>query len=333
CGARLAVYALFAAAFFPTGGQNMVFLLYLIGIAFAILTGLIMRKTVLQGGTDHFVMEMPTYQIPGLRNILLNTWGKLKGFVLGAGKLIVMVVMLINVVNSLGTDGSFGNQNTEKSVLSSVAKTVTPIFEPMGITQANWPATVGIVSGLLAKEVVVGTLDALYSQMDAPPASEASAAAPYDLIAGLTAAAETIPVNVRDALGNLSDPLGFGSIEETPEVQSATFSAMQKYFDGKVGAFAYLLFILMYFPCVAATGAMYREVGARWALLGVLWSTGLGYGTAVLYYQVATFARHPNQSLIWIALVLTSFTLAIYALHRAGRKPQSPIIPLQFKVS
>ena len=333
CGARLAVYALFAAAFFPTGGQNMVFLLYLIGIAFAILTGLIMRKTVLQGGTDHFVMEMPTYQIPGLRNILLNTWGKLKGFVLGAGKLIVMVVMLINVVNSLGTDGSFGNQNTEKSVLSSVAKTVTPIFEPMGITQANWPATVGIVSGLLAKEVVVGTLDALYSQMDAPPASEASAAAPYDLIAGLTAAAETIPVNVRDALGNLSDPLGFGSIEETPEVQSATFSAMQKYFDGKVGAFAYLLFILMYFPCVAATGAMYREVGARWALLGVLWSTGLGYGTAVLYYQAATFARHPNQSLIWIALVLTSFTLAIYALHRAGRKPQTPIIPLQFKVS
>jgi ferrous iron transport protein B len=78
---------------------------------------------------------------------------------------------------------------------------------------------------------------------------------------------------------------------------------------------------------------MYREVGSRWALLGVLWSTGLGYGTAVLYYQAATFARHPNHSLIWIALILVSFTLAIYALYRAGRKPQARIIPLQFKVS
>jgi ferrous iron transport protein B len=333
CGARLAVYVLFAAAFFPTGGQNMVFSLYLIGIAFAILTALIMRKTVLQGGADHFVMEMPTYQIPGLRNVLLNTWGKLKGFVLGAGKLIVTVVMVINIVNSLGTDGSFGNQNTEKSVLSSVAKTVTPIFAPMGISQENWPATVGIVSGLLAKEVVVGTLDSLYSQMDAPAATTETEAAPYNLIAGLKTAADTIPKNLSDALNNLGDPLGFGSIEDKPEVQSATFTAMQKYFDGKVGAFAYLLFILMYFPCVAATGAMYREVGSRWALLGVLWSTGLGYGTAVLYYQAATFARHPNHSLIWIALILVSFTLAIYALYRAGRKPQARIIPLQFKVS
>jgi ferrous iron transport protein B len=327
------VYVLFAAAFFPTGGQNMVFSLYLIGIAFAILTALIMRKTLLQGGADHFVMEMPTYQIPGLRNVLLNTWGKLKGFVLGAGKLIVMVVMVINIVNSLGTDGSFGNQNTEKSVLSSLAKTVTPVFAPMGISQENWPATVGIVSGLLAKEVVVGTLDSLYSQMDAPAATTETEAAPYDLIAGLKTAADTIPKNLSDALDNLGDPLGFGSIEDKPEVQSATFTAMQKYFDGKVGAFAYLLFILMYFPCVAATGAMYREVGSRWALLGVLWSTGLGYGTAVLYYQAATFARHPNHSLIWIALILVSFTLAIYALYRAGRKPQARIIPLQFKVS
>ena len=333
CGARLAVYVLFAAAFFPTGGQNMVFSLYLIGIAFAILTALIMRKTVLQGGVDHFVMEMPTYQIPGLRNVLLNTWGKLKGFVLGAGKLIVMVVMVINIVNSLGTDGSFGNQNTEKSVLSSLAKTVTPVFAPMGISQENWPATVGIVSGLLAKEVVVGTLDSLYSQMDAPAATTEMEAAPYNLIAGLKTAADTIPKNLSDALNNLGDPLGFGSIEDKPEVQSATFTAMQKYFDGKVGAFAYLLFILMYFPCVAATGAMYREVGSRWALLGVLWSTGLGYGTAVLYYQAATFARHPNQSLIWIALILASFTLAIYALYRAGHKPQARVIPLQFKVS
>lgn len=318
CGARLAVYALFAAAFFPQGGQNIVFLLYVVGIAFAILTGLILRKTLLQGGADHFVMEMPTYQLPSLYNILLNTWGKLKGFIIGAGKLIVLVVMLINVANSLGTDGSFGNQNTEKSLLSAAAKAVTPAFAPMGISQENWPATVGIVSGLLAKEVVVGTLDALYGQMHAPAAEAEQDAEPFDLLAGLQAAVATIPTNLADALSNLSDPLGLGIVNEEQEVNSATFSAMQHYFDGKVGAFAYLLFILMYFPCVAATSAMVREVGARWAALGVAWSTFLGYGAAVVFYQTATFNQHPQYSLLWIGIILSVFTAAVYSFYRAG---------------
>lgn len=332
CGARLAVYALFASAFFQSGGQNIVFLLYLTGIAFAILTGLIMRKTLLQGGADHFVMEMPTYQVPGIRNILLNTWNKLKGFIVGAGKIIVLIVMIINVVNSLGTDGSFGNQNTEKSVLSATAKTVTPIFSPMGIEQDNWPATVGIVSGLLAKEVVVGTLDALYSQMNASPTDNAAEDAGYSLSGGLQEALATIPANVGDALGNLGDPLGFGAIDEDQGVSKDTFTAMNQYFDGKIGAFAYLLFILMYFPCVAATGAMYREVGSRWAALGVAWSTGLGYGAAVLFYQLATFSRHPAQSMIWTGLVLGAFALAVYAFYLAGRKDKHPPSGLQLNM-
>lgn len=327
CGARLAVYALFAAAFFQGGGQNMVFLLYLTGIGFAILTAYILRKTLLRGGTDHFVMEMPTYQLPRLQNVLLNTWNKLKGFLLGAGKIIVLVVMIINVANSIGTDGSFGNQNTEKSVLSAAAKTVTPVFHPIGITQDNWPATVGILSGLLAKEVVVGTLDALYSQMNG--SSNQQAASTYSFWRGLQTAAATIPANLTDALNHLGDPLDLGSVNQRPEeVSNATFTAMNHYFDGKIGAFAYLLFILMYFPCVASTGAMVREVGPGWALLGVAWSTGLAYGAATLFYQIATLTHHPAQSLWWTALVLLAFSLSIYAFYRAGQK-QVSLNPLQ----
>lgn len=273
-------------------------------------------------------MEMPTYQVPGLYNILLNTWNKLKGFILGAGQVIVLVVTAINVVNSLGTDGSFGNQNTEKSVLSAAAKTVTPIFSPFGLQADNWPATVGIVSGLLAKEVVVGTLDALYSQMGASDTAVQEEPKPYSLSNGLQEAVATIPANVGDALGNLSDPLGFGAINEEQEVSSTTFAAMQQHFDGKVGAFAYLLFILMYFPCVAATGAMYRETGSRWTLLGVAWSTGLGYAAATLFYQTATFAQHPLTSLAWIAGVLAAFSAAVYALYLAGRKEPSAKLQL-----
>lgn len=315
CGARLAVYALFAAAFFSTGGHNIVFLLYLVGIAFAILTALIMRKTLLRGKADHFVMEMPTYQIPHLRNVLINTWNKLKGFILEAGQLIIIVVMVINVVNSIGTDGTFGNENSEKSVLSATAKAITPIFEPMGIEQNNWPATVGILSGILAKEVVVGTLDALYSQ--------GSTTVPQDstpIITPLKQAFESIPDNLGNLTSLLTDPLGTQAANaDLSEVKSATFSAMNQHFSGQSGAFAYLLFILMYSPCVASVGAMVREVGKQWTILGLAWSTGLAYGVAVLFYQVATFNQHPLASLAWIVGVLSVFAGVVYLFYRAGQ--------------
>ncbi|MFN3785672.1 MAG: nucleoside recognition domain-containing protein, partial [Thiothrix sp.] len=197
-------------------------------------------------------------------------------------------------------------------------KAVTPAFAPMGIHQDNWPATVGIVSGLLAKEVVVGTLDALYAQMAAPAADVKQDAEAFDLLAGLQAAVATIPTNVAGALGNLGDPLGFGIVNEAQEVSSTTFRAMQQHFDGKVGAFAYLLFILMYFPCVAATSAMIREVGVRWAALGVAWSTFLGYGAAVVFYQAATLSQHPQHSLLWIGLILGIFAATVYSFYRVG---------------
>ena len=329
CGARLAVYALFAAAFFKTAGHNIVFLLYLVGIAFAVLTALIMRKTLLKGGAGHFVMEMPTYQLPQMRNVWLNTWNKLKGFVQDAGKIIVIMVAVINVMNSLGTDGSYGNQNSEKSVLSASAKAITPIFTPMGIEEDNWPATVGILSGLLAKEVVVGTLDALYSDIDkAADAATETEAAPT-MLAGLKDAFASIPENLKGLGDTLLDPLGIGSISEDQEVEKSTFTAMQHRFDGAIGAFAYLLFILMYFPCVAATAAMHREIGVRWTLLGVGWSTGLGYGAAVLFYQLATFAQHPTQSMLWSAGVLGAFALAVFAFYRAGKQPAESKLSLK----
>jgi ferrous iron transport protein B len=328
CGARLAVYVLFASAFFPKSAQNIVFLLYLLGIFFAIATGFLLRKTILKGEADDFFMELPGYQIPSLKNVLINTWNKLKGFILGAGRIIVLVVMVINVANSIGTDGSFGNQDTEKSVLSATAKMVTPIFAPMGIHQDNWPATVGIITGLLAKEVVVGTLDSLYSKIDqveqAPQQEE-----PFELGQSLLAAFSTIPTNMMSALNNITDPLGLGAVSNTTDLEKAaqeqqvsasTFGAMVKRFDGKIGAFAYLLFILMYFPCVAATGAMYREVGTRWTLMGVGWSTGLGYAIAVLFYQLGTFSAHPTQSLIWTAIIFVLFAIVIYTLLLAGKK-------------
>ena len=116
CGARLPVYALFAAAFFPIGGQNIVFGLYILGILAAILTGLVMKKTLLKGEVSHFIMELPPYHLPRLKGVLIRTWERLQAFLWKAGRVIVLMVMILGLLNSLSFDGSFGDQDSERSV-------------------------------------------------------------------------------------------------------------------------------------------------------------------------------------------------------------------------
>lgn len=321
CGARLPVYALFAAAFFPVGGQNLVFGLYLFGIVVAVLTGLIMRYTLLQGEPTPFLMELPTYHLPTLRGIYIKTWDRLKTFIFNAGKLIVPMVLVLNILNSLGTDGSFGRENSDQSVLSEIGRVLTPAFQPMGIQPDNWPATVGIFTGVLAKEAVVGTLDALYSQMAANAENQEEEA--FELSKALLAACQTVPDNLKAIADKLLDPLGLGignvndvaAAAEQQEVKVATFGVMQSQFDGQIGAFAYLLFILLYAPCVAATAAVYKETNAAWALFVVCWTTFVAYMTATLFYQGMTFAQNPATAGFWFGLFSILF-VAILSLLR-----------------
>ena len=331
CGARLPVYALFAAAFCPNNGQNLVFGLYLIGILAAIGTGMIMKRTLLPGQSSGFMMELPPYHLPSLKGVLLRTWDRVKLFLKDAGKVIVIMVVVLNVLNSIGKDGSFGNEDTDQSILSAVAQTVTPVFKPMGISEDNWPATVGIFTGVMAKEVVVGALDALYSALgDDSRDAGATAPPPFDFWAAIKAAAATVPTNLAAVAASLTDPLGLDvdyarSTEEAAEalaVSTGVFGAMHERFDGKIGAFAYLLFILMYFPCAATIGAIVREAGAAWAAFVASWTTGVAYTAATLFYQIATFGRHPASSTFWIVTLALIATTAVIALRRwASRKP------------
>ena len=272
CGARLTVYALFATAFFPHNGQNIVFALYLIGVAVAILSALVVRRYLIAQPHGVFILELPAYHLPTLKGLLLQTWQRLKGFVVRAGKAIVAVVIILNVVNSFGTDGSFGNQNTEKSALSAIGKAITPVFGPMGLEPHNWPATVGIFTGFFAKEVVVGTLDALYA-----PNSDGEA---FDLRQGIADAFASVPANLAGLGELLLDPLGLdlgdttdmAAQAESQAIEIGTIGALQAGFAGQIGAFAYLLFILLYMPCVATLGVIYKEIGAFWAVFSAAWS-------------------------------------------------------------
>jgi ferrous iron transport protein B len=318
CGARLPVYALFAVAFFPQSGQNVVFLLYLIGIAIAVVTGLVLRKTLLPGNSDSMLMEMPDYELPRPTYVLIKTWHKLRSFVLGAGKTIVIMVAVLNMFNSLGTDGSFGNQNTDKSLLSQVAAYLTPVLSPLGVREDNWQATVGIATGIFAKEAVVGTLNSLYQS---PSAKDEKS---FSLLDSFQEAVATIPANL--AAINPWDPAGLelgdlqdqSAMADAQEVDLSTFANMQTHFDGQIGAFAYLLFILLYMPCAAAMGALVRESGRNWAIFTALWCNLMAFMVSTLYYQLATFASHPAQSLAWVAFYAMVAVLSWWGLYRKG---------------
>ncbi|MDJ0881385.1 MAG: Fe(2+) transporter permease subunit FeoB [Gammaproteobacteria bacterium] len=318
CGARLPVYVLFAAAFFPDNGQNLVFALYLVGILMAIFTGLIMKHSLLSGESSGFIMEMPTYHVPTLKGILFRTWDRVKLFIRDAGKVIVIMVLVLNVLNSIGSDGSIGNEDTEKSILSHAGKALTPLFAPMGVEEDNWPATVGIFTGILAKEAVVGTLDSVYTQLAKTQMTKTDEE--FDLIKALSNAAMTIPLNLGGLPDLVLDPLGLnvgelGKDEKAAEnlnVSTGLFGEMAKRFDGQAGAFAYLLFVLLYFPCVATIGAIAREAGKLWAGFVAFWTTSVAYVTASLFYQGAYFTEHPQQASITIMAII-GYSLLLYS--------------------
>jgi ferrous iron transport protein B len=322
CGARLPVYALFAAAFFPRTGGVIVFSVYFAGIILAVLSGLLLKRTLFRGEISPFVMELPPYHAPRMRHIMNHTWLRLKVFLFRAGKVIVIAVMLLAFLNSLGVDGSFGNEDTGKSVLSRIGRAITPVFEPMGIEKDNWPATVGIFTGLFAKEAVVGTLSSLYSQIDTAETSEAETpeeTEPFRLGPPVEEAFASIPEGFSGIFDSLADPLGAGivsgdeeTVAEEIETEWGIFATLRSRFSGRpAGAYSYLLFVLIYFPCIAALGAIIREVGPGFGWLSVGYLTLLGWITATLFYQIAV-----GGQLLWILvpLAMTGTIVAFFTL-------------------
>ncbi len=325
CGARLPVYALFAAALFPGRSGLVVFSLYVAGIILAMLTGLLLKFTLFGGEYSHFVMELPPYHAPRLWMIARSAGRRLRIFVVRAGTTITMVVTILAVLNSLGTDGTFGNEDSDTSVLSSIGRTITPVFTPMGIEKDNWPATVGLFTGLFAKEAIVGTLSSLYSQNEgAPDDGSGDDGNAFDPGGGIAAAFATIPENIAGLYESLTDPLGLGVVSDDAaavgaelEVEDSVFAGMRRHFSGP-GGYAYLLFVLIYFPCVAALGAAIREMGHGygWLLAGYL--TLLAWSVATLVYQAATGPR--GAPVLAATGILAAIVVAFTALRNRSRK-------------
>jgi ferrous iron transport protein B len=319
CGARLPVYALFTAAFFGSMAGGVVFSIYLAGIVLAILTGLLLKHTLFKGTHSPFVMELPAYHAPRLGHIMKSAWLRLKIYIFRAGKVIILVVLVLAVLNSWGTDGSFGNEDSEESVLSVIGKTITPVFSPMGIEQENWPATVSLFTGLFAKEAVVGTLNALYTQEAVEEAGEEEA---WSLSAITAESFSSIAENLAGVFDGLLDPLGLGlissdadSLAEELETDDSVFAGLRNNFS-PVSAYAFLLFVLIYFPCVAALGAAVQETGKGYGTVLVSYLTLLAWIVSTLVFQLLE-----GGSLLWIsvALLLLAGIFVSFALMGKGR--------------
>jgi ferrous iron transport protein B len=349
CGAKMPVYALFGAAFFGRTAGTMVFMIYLSGIALGVVTGLLLKHTLFQGEPSHFIMELPPYHLPRLRHILLHTWSRLKIFLLRAGKVIVPMIMILGFLNAIGRDGKIGNEDTEHSLLSVVGKAIAPVFEPMGVARENWPASVALCTGLFAKEAVVGTLNSLYGQM----ATEVGSSVTTDKVGssvprdrediaedtaekeaprfwhGIGEAFATIPKNLSGVLADFADPLHLGTISGDEEAvakeldaDASLFGALRASFgDSPRRAFAYLLFILLYVPCMAAMGAVFRELGKGYGTLMAVYLTVLGWSVATLYYQIS-MGHQP----LWIAapVILLCAMFASFWLMGRNRNLQTP---------
>lgn len=306
CGARLAIFSVFASAFFPHNGATVIFLLYLAGIAGAIVTGYIIKFTFLKGDTAPFILDIPNYHRPSFKTVMIYSWNRLKSFLIRAGKVIVPVAIIVGSLNSI----SFNNT----TALEYSAKKITPILNPMGITDDNWPATVGLITGTLAKEVVVGTLNTIYTQDDSDgiPSS-------FSLTDSIKESWSTTIDNIKAIdLATLMNPIEASKADAS--MDKGAMGNMVTKFGSMSAAFAYLLFVLLYIPCISVVGAMVRESTRGWAILSVLWSASIAYVSAVVVYQLANIIDHPTSSIINICIAMVYILGIVFLMKYLSTK-------------
>lgn len=227
CSARLPVYAIFTAAFFSAYQGWIVFSLYILGIIVAIISASILKKTYFKGDSSPFVMELPPYRLPTVKGSLIHMWERGSVFLKKAGTIIFAAAVIIWLLSSLPVGVETGSQ---ASVLGQIGTAISPIFEPLGF--GNWQASISLITGLLAKEVVVGTMGTLYGVGEE----------------GLVAAVQGI---------------------FTP-----------------LSAYAFIVFVLLYIPCLAVIATIKRETNSwKWAGFSAVYTFAVAWIVSFIIYQ------------------------------------------------
>lgn len=226
CNARLPVYALFASVFFFGHESTVVFSIYLLGIVMAFVVGIVFKNTIFKKLEEPFIIELPKYRLPNIKSLMLHTWEKGKGFVKKAGTLIFSVSVIVWFLSNFNTTGMC---DIDKSFLSYAGQFISPIFAPLGFN--DWRISVSLLTGLMAKEVVIGTLGAL-----------------------------------------------FGSDLKTAILSSFT----------PASAYGFMVFVLLYTPCISVIGAMKKEYGTRFMAFSIIYQLVLAWVMAFIVYRLGS---------------------------------------------
>ena len=279
CGARLPVYAIFAAAFFPDNPGRFIFGLYLTGIALAILSGVILKRTLFKDKPPApFVLELPPYRLPTLKGVLIHMWERTSVFLRKAATIILAVSITLWFLMNI----PWGVENTRDSLFGQASAAVAPLLAPAGF--GDWEAAGSLVTGFVAKEVVVGTMSQIY----VGGAEEEEAAEPTtffqdvgEIVVGFVdATVDTIKGTI-----SLIPGVDLMGEEEAEEEDTELITALQAAFT-PLSAVGFNVFVLLYVPCMVAVAAQRQEYGTKWMLFSAVYLTGLGWVAAVLIYQV-----------------------------------------------
>lgn len=235
CSAKMPVYSLFIASFFPSHKGLIVFALYILGMIIAIVSALILQKTVMKGGHAAFVMELPPYRLPTPKTLGIHLWQRIKDFFSKAGKILLAASMIIWVLQYFNFSFQHVTDSSE-SMLGIIGTAIAPIFAPLGFGQ--WQASVSLLSGLIARESIVSTLGILFGT-------------------GGEATTALVPI-----LQGVFTPLS---------------------------AFCFMVFALLFVPCIAAVSAIRSEMKSfKWTVGAIAYQACTAWLVTFVIYQVGS---------------------------------------------
>lgn len=280
CSARLPVYVVFAMAFFGQNAEMVIWGLYATGVFIATLAGLIFSRTIFRERVDMgFVIELPSYHMPSWKNLRLYVTQRVGEFVRKAGTVILAASVIIWLLLNL----PIGTTVLEESWFGRVSNSVAPVFQPTGFS--SWENSGALLTGLVAKEIVVSTLSQIYvgetEQVGEEPEEVNLPQDFKDIGVGFVSATADAGKELLETLTPGISVFGEGDDEN----DDTNLGAALKLVFTPLTALAFLVFVLLYVPCIATVGAIASEFGGKWALFSVIWQLALAWVVAVIVYQ------------------------------------------------
>ena len=284
CAGRLPIYILLVGAFFPHYGGLVMLGIYALGIVLAVLSAKVMSRFIKDDDLP-FVMELPPYRVPTAKSVLRHTWEKGKQYLHKMAGIILICSIVIWFLGYFPNHKAYGTvaEQQENSYIGYIGKAIEPVLEPLGF---DWRMGVGILSGIGAKELVVSTLGVMYSADEAE--YEASGAGNRD---GAVAAAggDTTALPGDTAAVQTDGTAAVATTLSVPEETGDTMlqRALQRFMT-PASALAFMVFVLLYFPCIATFVAIKQEAGGwKWAIGSAVYTVILAWGMAFVVYRIA----------------------------------------------